>query len=85
MTRTVSPLAGQTIDPTVHFMTADWDGKIRTDCSSSCAMARLIGMRTAPAPTIASPGHQYWWACGLGRIRFSRTKPCGRPSGRTSS
>src|SRR5258705_4882917 len=26
-------------------MTADWDGKIRMDCSSPYAMARLIGMR----------------------------------------
>ncbi|WP_158922736.1 phosphoglucomutase (alpha-D-glucose-1,6-bisphosphate-dependent) [Acidisphaera sp. S103] len=33
------------IDPTFRFMTADWDGKIRMDCSSSYAMARLIGMR----------------------------------------
>ena len=33
------------IDPTFGFMTADWDGKIRMDCSSPYAMARLIGMR----------------------------------------
>ena len=33
------------IDPTFRFMTADWDGKIRMDCSSSYAMARLINMR----------------------------------------
>ncbi|HEY4173512.1 MAG TPA: phosphoglucomutase, alpha-D-glucose phosphate-specific, partial [Rhodopila sp.] len=33
------------IDPTFRFMTVDWDGKIRMDCSSSDAMARLIGMR----------------------------------------
>ena len=33
------------IDPTFRFMTADWDGKIRMDCSSPYAMARLIGMR----------------------------------------
>ena len=26
-------------------MTADWDGKIRMDCSSPYAMTRLIGMR----------------------------------------
>ena len=26
-------------------MTVDWDGKIRMDCSSPYAMARLIGMR----------------------------------------
>ncbi|TAJ31612.1 phosphoglucomutase (alpha-D-glucose-1,6-bisphosphate-dependent) [Bosea sp. (in: a-proteobacteria)] len=33
------------LDPTFGFMTADWDGKIRMDCSSPYAMASLIGMR----------------------------------------
>jgi phosphoglucomutase len=33
------------VDPTFSFMTADWDGKIRMDCSSPYAMARLIGLR----------------------------------------
>jgi phosphoglucomutase len=33
------------IDPTFGFMSADWDGKIRMDCSSPYAMARLIGIR----------------------------------------
>jgi len=33
------------IDPTFRFMTADWDGKIRMDCSSPYAMASLIQMR----------------------------------------
>jgi phosphoglucomutase len=33
------------VDPTFGFMPADWDGKIRMDCSSPYAMARLIGMR----------------------------------------
>jgi phosphoglucomutase len=30
------------VDPTFRFMTLDWDGKIRMDCSSPFAMARLI-------------------------------------------
>jgi phosphoglucomutase len=30
-------------DPTFRFMTRDWDGKIRMDCSSRFAMAGLIG------------------------------------------
>ena len=30
------------IDPTFRFMTCDWDGKIRMDCSSPFAMASLI-------------------------------------------
>ncbi|HSZ73877.1 MAG TPA: phosphoglucomutase (alpha-D-glucose-1,6-bisphosphate-dependent) [Rhizomicrobium sp.] len=33
------------VDPTFRFMTVDWDGKIRMDCSSPYAMARLIGIR----------------------------------------
>jgi phosphoglucomutase len=38
-------IVNDTIDPTFRFMTADWDGKIRMDCSSPYAMARLISMR----------------------------------------
>ena len=38
-------IVSDTIDPTFRFMTADWDGKIRMDCSSPYALARLIGMR----------------------------------------
>jgi phosphoglucomutase len=34
------------VDPTFRFMTADWDGKIRMDCSSPYAMARLIDLRS---------------------------------------
>ena len=30
------------VDPTFRFMTLDWDGKIRMDCSSPYAMASLI-------------------------------------------
>jgi phosphoglucomutase len=33
------------VDPTFRFMTVDWDGKIRTDCSSPYAMVRLVAMR----------------------------------------
>jgi phosphoglucomutase len=38
----VNPL----VDPTWRFMTLDWDGKIRMDCSSPYAMASLIERRT---------------------------------------
>ncbi len=34
-----------TLDPAFAFMPADWDGKIRMDCSSPYAMASLIGMK----------------------------------------
>ena len=37
----VNPL----VDPTFRFMTLDWDGRIRMDCSSPYAMASLIGRR----------------------------------------
>jgi len=33
------------VDPTFRFMTLDWDGKIRMDCSSPCAMAGLIALK----------------------------------------
>jgi phosphoglucomutase len=33
------------VDPTWRFMTLDWDGKIRMDCSSPWAMASLIGRK----------------------------------------
>ncbi|NJC73302.1 alpha-D-glucose phosphate-specific phosphoglucomutase [Planosporangium thailandense] len=35
-----------TVDPTWRFMTLDWDGKIRMDCSSPYAMASLIDRRS---------------------------------------
>jgi phosphoglucomutase len=38
-------IVSDAVDPTFGFMTLDWDGKIRMDCSSPFAMARLIGMR----------------------------------------
>ena len=33
------------VDPTFRFMTVDWDGKIRMDCSSPYAMASLVAMK----------------------------------------
>ncbi len=33
------------VDPTFRFMTLDWDGRIRMDCSSPSAMASLISRR----------------------------------------
>jgi phosphoglucomutase len=38
-------VVNDTVDPTFRFMTLDWDGKIRMDCSSPYAMARLIALR----------------------------------------
>jgi len=33
------------VDPTFRFMTLDWDGRVRMDPSSSCAMQGLIGLK----------------------------------------
>jgi phosphoglucomutase len=35
-------LLNPNVDPTFRFMTCDWDGKIRMDCSSPFAMASMI-------------------------------------------
>ncbi len=40
-------LTNEVVDPTFSFMTVDKDGKIRMDCSSPYAMARLIGHKDA--------------------------------------
>jgi phosphoglucomutase len=38
-------IVNRSLDPTFGFMTVDKDGKIRMDCSSPYAMARLIGLK----------------------------------------
>jgi len=38
-------VVNETVDATFRFMTVDWDGKIRMDCSSPYAMAGLIAMK----------------------------------------
>jgi phosphoglucomutase len=38
-------IVNSTIDPTFSFMTVDHDGKIRMDCSSPYAMARLVSLK----------------------------------------
>jgi phosphoglucomutase len=38
-------VVSETVDPTFRFMTVDWDGRIRMDCSSPYAMQRLIGLK----------------------------------------
>jgi phosphoglucomutase len=38
-------IVNQKIDPRFSFMTVDHDGRIRMDCSSRYAMARLIGLK----------------------------------------
>jgi phosphoglucomutase len=43
--RIAATIVSDAIDPTFRFMPVDWDGKIRMDCSSPYAMARLIDMR----------------------------------------
>lgn len=38
-------VVNQAVDPTFSFMTVDHDGKIRMDCSSPYAMAKLVALR----------------------------------------
>jgi len=38
-------IVSDVVDATFRFMTVDWDGKIRMDCSSPYAMERLIGLK----------------------------------------
>ena len=38
-------VVNHTVDPTFRFMTADWDGQIRMDPSSTYAMARIVGLK----------------------------------------
>ncbi len=45
------------VDPTWRFMTLDWDGKIRMDCSSPSAMASLVGTMAGDAPYDIATGN----------------------------
>lgn len=38
-------ITNRAIDATFRFVPADWDGRIRMDCSSPYAMSHLVGMR----------------------------------------
>jgi phosphoglucomutase len=38
-------VVNDTVDSTFRFMSLDWDGEVRMDCSSPHAMARLIGLK----------------------------------------
>ncbi len=40
----VATVVNEKVDPTFAFMTADWDGRIRMDCSSPYAMKRLVAL-----------------------------------------
>ncbi len=43
--RIAATVVNEAIDPTFRFMTVDWDGKVRMDCSSPYAMTRLVALR----------------------------------------
>ena len=86
----VNPL----VDPTWRFMTLDWDGKIRMDCSSPYAMASLIGRRDdyriatgndadADRHGIVTPdagllNPNHYLAVAIGYL-FAAPRPAGRP------
>ena len=52
------------VDPTWRFMTLDWDGKIRMDCSSPNAMASLVTAMSGGSPGGSSGGAPYDVATG---------------------
>ncbi|KGM11172.1 phosphoglucomutase (alpha-D-glucose-1,6-bisphosphate-dependent) [Cellulomonas bogoriensis] len=45
------------VDPRWSFMTLDWDGKIRMDCSSPSAMASLVHAMSGDAPFDVATGN----------------------------
>jgi len=45
--RIAATVVSDLVDPTFRFVTADWDGRIRMDCSSPYAMTRLVAMGAA--------------------------------------
>lgn len=45
------------VDPRWSFMTLDWDGKIRMDCSSPSAMASLVNAMSGDAPYDIATGN----------------------------
>lgn len=45
------------VDPRWEFMTLDWDGKIRMDCSSPSAMASLVNAMKGDAPFDIATGN----------------------------
>ena len=68
------------VDPTFSFMTVDHDGKIRMDCSSPYAMARLVGLkdryqrRVRQRPRFRSARHRH----AVGRADEPQSLSSGR-------
>ena len=51
-------VVSEVVDATFRFMTVDWDGKIRMDCSSPYAMQRLIALKdTFDVAWASDPDH----------------------------
>ena len=59
------------VDPTFRFMTLDWDGKIRMDCSSPNAMASMIANKDT---------YDVAWACDTDHDRHGNRHPLLRPA-----
>ncbi len=63
--RSTSTVVNPAVDPTFSFMTVDHDGKIRMDCSSPYAMARLVALKDhydvafAQRPRRRPPRHRH--------------------------
>ena len=62
------------VDPTFSFMSVDWDGQIRMDCSSPYAMQRLIALKDR---------FDIAWACDTDHDRHgivTRSSACLNPN-----
>ena len=68
------------IDPTFSFMTVDHDGKIRMDCSSPYAMARLVGLKDQYQVAFANDpdSDRHGIVTPVGRVDEPEPLPCGR-------
>jgi phosphoglucomutase len=88
-------VVNERVDPTFRFMSVDWDGKIRTDCSSPYAMAPLVAMRDRfdvafandadhdrhgiVTPTAGLMNPNHYLAVAISYL-FTASSPSGRPS-----
>ena len=62
------------VDPTFRFMTLDWDGKVRMDCSSPYAMASVIAKARQDSYDVV-------WACDTDHDRHGIVSRAGIDSG----
>ena len=70
-TNSPSQVLNPYVDPTFRFMTLDWDGRIRMDCSSPFAMASMIANKDH---------YDVAWACDTDHDRHGIVTRSRRPA-----